>query len=403
MEVRKLVPDIYYKDSRDFSYIGRLFEVLINYMKTGAYLVKESVIEGESKNSSSIIVDLLATTLGFESKHEYILEDLIAICNCFTEILKKKGSIEAIRETINVLLLSQKIKTDITIEFDDRDANDYNHLLIKVPVELKDRVLIDDIFEYILPAGMTYTLINVSEEGKGTKNQEFKVEGDVELHEMPDYKLSQVSNFDNLGEDNYEDRSTVSTGKVFSAPLYNRYAINFSGENFHYVSGDQDIETGGNATIFIAADAGYVLPSTITVSGATLDYWDEENGEITVINPTSDVLITVIPEPAPEPPTGYTVTIHLSASAYDYNMSYNKLDIDGTEYYVNGSFGLNTDYPYNDQQITANEISCITDGVYGFRWKDSNNSNWTEVLNDSKTWVLSSNNFEIWIDACDDE
>ena len=56
MEVRKLVPDIYYKDSRDFSYIGRLFEVLINYMKTGAYLVKESVIEGESKNSSSIIV-----------------------------------------------------------------------------------------------------------------------------------------------------------------------------------------------------------------------------------------------------------------------------------------------------------------------------------------------------------
>ena len=298
MEVRKLVPDIYYKDSRDFSYIGRLFEVLINYMKTGAYLVKESVIEGEGKNSSSIIVDLLATTLGFESKHEYILEDLIAICNCFTEILKKKGSIEAIRETINVLLLSQKIKTDITIEFDDRDANDYNHLLIKVPVELKDRVLIDDIFEYILPAGMTYTLINVSEEGKGTKNQEFKVEDEVELHEMPNYKLSQVSNFDNLGEDNYDDRSTVSTGKVFSAPLYNRYAINFSGENFHYVSGDQDIETGGSAEIIIEADAGYVLPSTITVNGATLTYWDSEGGNIELENPTSDVLITVVPEPS---------------------------------------------------------------------------------------------------------
>ena len=46
MEVRKLVPDVYYRESRDFSYIGRLIEILVNYNKTGADLVKKGVIEG---------------------------------------------------------------------------------------------------------------------------------------------------------------------------------------------------------------------------------------------------------------------------------------------------------------------------------------------------------------------
>ena len=140
--------------------------------------------------------------------------------------------------------------------------------------------------------------------------------------------------------------------------------------------------------------SGYQLPTSISASNITVTY--DTDGYV-LSNCSADTTVTIT---ATAIPSSYTVTIHLSATAYDYSMSSNTLTVDGTDYYVNGSFGLSTDYPYNDQQITANVIS-ITGG--DFRWKDSNNSSWTVVTSDTKSWTLSSNNFEIWIDADDDE
>lgn len=100
MKVSRFVPQVYYKESRDFSYIGRLYEIVFNYLKTGVDLVSSNPLDNDVSTS---IIDLLATTLGFESKHEYTIKDLVAICSAFSYMLKKKGTLESIETCVRAL------------------------------------------------------------------------------------------------------------------------------------------------------------------------------------------------------------------------------------------------------------------------------------------------------------
>ena len=63
-------------------------------------------------------------------------------------------------------------------------------------------------------------------------------------------------------------------------------------------SGADTIRQGGTATITVAANDGYNLPDSITVSGAEYT-WDKTGGQIALSNPTSDVTITVAAVAAP--------------------------------------------------------------------------------------------------------
>ena len=56
-------------------------------------------------------------------------------------------------------------------------------------------------------------------------------------------------------------------------------------------SGDENISYGGTATVTIAASDGYVLPSTVTVTGATSEY-DDSTGVISLSSPTGNVTIS---------------------------------------------------------------------------------------------------------------
>ena len=155
MKVDKLVPDVYYKESRDFSYIGRLFEIVFNYMKTNADLIDQDL---DSENTNSLLLELLKYTLGFESKHDYINKDVIHITSTFIDLLKKKGTREAIEEAILALLNSQKIEDTPYITLD----NETYTITLYVPEALEDIILVEDLFEYILPTGWTYTIIKTT-------------------------------------------------------------------------------------------------------------------------------------------------------------------------------------------------------------------------------------------------
>lgn len=72
------------------------------------------------------------------------------------------------------------------------------------------------------------------------------------------------------------------------------YEINTSVTNGTY-SGDTTIAQDGTATVKITADAGYTLPSSITVENATSN-WDSSNGEISLSAPTGNVTISVVCE-----------------------------------------------------------------------------------------------------------
>lgn len=153
ISVYRSTPRTYYDDSRDFQFIGRLFEALFNYLKMNVDLSRYDQL---SSNSDVRMLPLLAKTLGFESKHEYNTEDLKALCSSFASILRKKGSIGGIEDAVNAFLSAQNIGTEA---YPSRNPNDYMDLTIYLPEDAGDTALLEDVFDYILPAGMTYNFV----------------------------------------------------------------------------------------------------------------------------------------------------------------------------------------------------------------------------------------------------
>lgn len=179
MKVNKLVPEVYYRESRDFAYVGRLFELIFNYMKTGSGCVNASNF---NTNIDSNVIDLVADTVGFTSKHKYSDENLLAIAGSFQKLLRMKGSMEAIKLAIVLLMTAQGIKLDTkAVELCEIDEDDSWHLNINIPAQLSDSVLLEDLFAYILPAGMTYTITRIStKSGKNITNIEANT-GTIEI------------------------------------------------------------------------------------------------------------------------------------------------------------------------------------------------------------------------------
>lgn len=220
MIVRDLVPEIYYRESRDFSYVGRLFEILFNYLKTNVDLVGETPINNEVPDS---IVDLVATTLGFESKHKYQTNDLVAICSAFTLLLRNKGNALAIEQAITILLHTQGIEETFEVDVDEQDRYKY---IISVPKTLDDIILLEDVLDYILPTGMTYTF-RLKSSGGGNVGDNYDVEDSVNvIKTMKDYQLGQVGGrFDNNNkfntiESEYDTTVGTTTTKANRSMTY---------------------------------------------------------------------------------------------------------------------------------------------------------------------------------------
>lgn len=217
MKVSNLVPEFYYKESRDFSYVGRLLEIVLNYIKTNVDIVGINI---SNKEIPYQLIDLFATSVGFEKKHNYINSDLISICSAFSYLLKNKGNKQSIEDSINILLHSQEIEYLPYVEFD----NENKQVNVYVPIQLKDTIILEDLFEYILPVGYNYSI------RRGSRSRDAYVtyvsyKDNVTPNLMNDYQLAQVSNLGdnipsdegittNIDENAYVNRSMTYTGVV---------------------------------------------------------------------------------------------------------------------------------------------------------------------------------------------
>ena len=65
------------------------------------------------------LLNLLAFTLGFQSKHHYNSKQLLAICSVLPLILKHKGSLNAILIAVNSILYAEGIRQALNYEFKD--------------------------------------------------------------------------------------------------------------------------------------------------------------------------------------------------------------------------------------------------------------------------------------------
>lgn len=223
MKVQNMVPEVYYKESRDFSYIGRILEVILNHMKTNADLVNSNLNTVDSDD----LLNSLAYTLGFKPKHKYINKDLANICSNFVKIMRNKGTTYAIEECVKILLNSQNIIGDYIILVDEENCK----LTIGLPSATQDIILLEDLFDYILPTGWVYEINNISmveeypdvfyfnERGLLNKNTVTANLGQVSRLNIGDSELpDNTTNIDDAYTDNADIH--IPRSQTFSGVIY---------------------------------------------------------------------------------------------------------------------------------------------------------------------------------------
>lgn len=150
IKFQDLTPEVYYKRSRDFQYIGRLFDLVLNNAKMNTDIISSLPL---NPDMDPRLLDLLAFTLGFKSKHEYNTKQLAALCSIFPFVLRNKGSKLAIETACNALLNAEGITKGASVEVHNQTVS------IFLPSELSDLNLLKDLLNYILPAGMSCSIV----------------------------------------------------------------------------------------------------------------------------------------------------------------------------------------------------------------------------------------------------
>lgn len=108
------------------------------------------------------------------------------------------------------------------------------------------------------------------------------------------------------------------------------------------------IATGETKTLTYTAADGYVLPDTVTVTGAT-GVWNKDEGILVLSNPTANVTFTIA---GVEVASGYTVTITAAAGSYGVKI-YDGTSSSGT---LLGTIA--------DQDNTPKTVTCSSSNLY---------------------------------------
>lgn len=151
IKLQDLTPAIYYTKSRDFQFIGRLYDIVLNSVKTNAANLYNLPV---GKNMDEQLLNLLAFTLGFKPTKQYNSKQLLAICESLPSILRNKGNLQALVLAVNALLAAEGIKQPL-----DYSITPKKNITLYVAQELKDLTLLTDLLDYLLPAGLDCVII----------------------------------------------------------------------------------------------------------------------------------------------------------------------------------------------------------------------------------------------------
>ena len=146
IRLQDLVPNVYYEKSRDFQFIGRLFDIVLNSVKTNSDTLYNLP---SGKNKDERLLNLLAFTLGFQPRHHYNSKQLEAICSVLSLVIKNKGSLNAIIIATNAILHAEGLTQPLSYSVAPGES-----ITLYLPTQLSDLTLLTDLMNYILPAGL---------------------------------------------------------------------------------------------------------------------------------------------------------------------------------------------------------------------------------------------------------
>lgn len=194
MKIERMLPEVYIRESRDFAYIARLIEIIFNYMKSSGDCIKSI---SQISDTDTNLISLLATNVGFDTKHIYSNKNLLSVLKSFSEILRNKGNSKSIQQSIQLLLNNQKIK-NVNIQNLILIDNATGEIEIQIPENLEDTVLLEDIFDYILPAGMTYKFTKLSITDSGKNITSINIADTAEITMVSDLETAKVNVKENI-------------------------------------------------------------------------------------------------------------------------------------------------------------------------------------------------------------
>lgn len=174
IRIKNLTPEVYYNKSRDFQYLGRIFDVVVNYIKTNTDSIYNLPL---SSNMDKRYLDLLALSLGLKIQHSYNLEQLYAVCTVFEKALRNKGNLTSIQLIVDALLRLQNAESSFVPTYDPKTYT----LKLYLPLNLKDNQLLNDLLDYILPAGIRCNIFTY-EESVSEASNEFKEMDNISYH-----------------------------------------------------------------------------------------------------------------------------------------------------------------------------------------------------------------------------
>lgn len=151
------VPSNYYTRSRDFQLLGRIFDLSMNSSKDYADSVR-GCADGTALDGR--MMSLLAKTVGFDCRDGHAASDLMMACRGFKSIMRRKGSEQAVIDCVSLMMRAQNVDDtfDVTIINKDGGADVYE-VLVLVPKELSDITLLEDLLDYVLPAGYVLNIV----------------------------------------------------------------------------------------------------------------------------------------------------------------------------------------------------------------------------------------------------
>ena len=142
IKLQELTPEVYYKQSRDFQFIGRLFDLVLNYSKTNCDTIYNLPI---NDNTDEQLMELLSLTLGFTPKYKYTSRQLRAICSVLPLVLRNKGNVQAFVIAATALINAEELAQEIDYQL----SKDKKSLTIYVPQDLSDITILNDLFDYL--------------------------------------------------------------------------------------------------------------------------------------------------------------------------------------------------------------------------------------------------------------
>lgn len=160
IETQLLTPEVYYKESRDFQFFGRLYDAIFNYLKTDIDLIRSFPT---NNTQDAKFLELLLKTLNFRNLREYHIDQLRYLAKEWIYIVKNKGSMAAISNVVRLILRLENIKDEYNIVYDTINFDIPTVVVqLKADISSQESSLLEEVLNYILPIGVGYTIQNVA-------------------------------------------------------------------------------------------------------------------------------------------------------------------------------------------------------------------------------------------------